>query len=728
MLRVGSRGDQVRQVQKWLGMQADGIFGRQTQTAVKAYQQRHGLSADGLVGSVTLSHMRRTLGSDTIPGNGSGNGSGGSDAVPPIPEYGVPLYPDGKIALGHLDPSTPAADFPDNASLELRDPDAALDPAKLNREFEVKNVSYCYNPFIKNDLKTADNEPLIAAYTAGSDMLKSKTIIPLRQFIAGGAQSQGPAVAALLAPLIAALPEQSVVERPTHLFNISGESSARIIYFGGNAWHNEIDAVTEAMGLQNMRLMKEWVHFADIPLNETAQGGRLEDVLGNKYTIGGGSHLGALSLGWRDGEPIAIKSDWGDFADPSDKFPHYGLHLFAIDYQAGVQDPVPTETLATYKQNADMWDCFAAMVSPFHTDHTDHDFASREKYNSLEASDQETLKAFTEELAKLDKNSFDRAYAGFYCAEAHYIIANLGPQEGTLLKKSKFGNTRVGEFIKRFQAAPEYRGKPEEWKRKHPEHGWKHLTKGSLFRSAPLRRNTHSFFHNTTKQTGVYLDWIPEDVKGWQSYKPLNEDGLVANPATVASIAWAVCRLYMPREAIADAIVKEVTNAYTAGGANVKRAVLVLTQNADPTQAAGKRNLATFASKVATQSLAAILSQPDTKNAILSQAAIEEISDPNERQQIERLYAEFIATVARSVLSNQEQLDSDLRALDKRVASMRVTRRTVNGKGQPSGNIRNSLMNYVPPGMWAFWAQHPFMSRSTCVRYVATALHKNLSK
>ena len=52
-LQVGSQGDLVLQVQRMLRVDADGIFGAQTDAAVRNYQQAKGLDVDGIVGLVT---------------------------------------------------------------------------------------------------------------------------------------------------------------------------------------------------------------------------------------------------------------------------------------------------------------------------------------------------------------------------------------------------------------------------------------------------------------------------------------------------------------------------------------------------------------------------------------------------------------------------------------------------------------------------------------------------
>lgn len=57
-LRLGHSGSLVTKVQQLLGISADGLFGMQTEGAVRAYQQRTGLTpVSGVVGPTTLEHM-----------------------------------------------------------------------------------------------------------------------------------------------------------------------------------------------------------------------------------------------------------------------------------------------------------------------------------------------------------------------------------------------------------------------------------------------------------------------------------------------------------------------------------------------------------------------------------------------------------------------------------------------------------------------------------------------
>jgi peptidoglycan hydrolase-like protein with peptidoglycan-binding domain len=58
-LKRGSHGPRVAQVQRWLGLEPDRIFGPATRRAVRRFQRRHGLAADGIVGPATWAALRR---------------------------------------------------------------------------------------------------------------------------------------------------------------------------------------------------------------------------------------------------------------------------------------------------------------------------------------------------------------------------------------------------------------------------------------------------------------------------------------------------------------------------------------------------------------------------------------------------------------------------------------------------------------------------------------------
>lgn len=105
MLRVGSRGDDVRALHEKLAAvgfacAVDGAFGPQT-AAVVTFQKAHGLTADGVVGPMTWAALDRTGGTTpkseppttepptTKPADkGAQPGIGGNDTPPPITSSG----------------------------------------------------------------------------------------------------------------------------------------------------------------------------------------------------------------------------------------------------------------------------------------------------------------------------------------------------------------------------------------------------------------------------------------------------------------------------------------------------------------------------------------------------------------------------------------------------------------------------------------------------------------
>ena len=76
-LRVGSQGELVAHVQTELGVASDGIFGPQTDAAVRKYQLSAGLDVDGIVGPSTWSSL-------FAKANASGAALGGSNIPPEV--------------------------------------------------------------------------------------------------------------------------------------------------------------------------------------------------------------------------------------------------------------------------------------------------------------------------------------------------------------------------------------------------------------------------------------------------------------------------------------------------------------------------------------------------------------------------------------------------------------------------------------------------------------------
>lgn len=60
VLQYGSHGGFVKYTQRRVGVAPDGIYGTATRAAVTAFQQKHGLTADGIVGLDTFSYLAQT--------------------------------------------------------------------------------------------------------------------------------------------------------------------------------------------------------------------------------------------------------------------------------------------------------------------------------------------------------------------------------------------------------------------------------------------------------------------------------------------------------------------------------------------------------------------------------------------------------------------------------------------------------------------------------------------
>ena len=57
IIKKGSKGPEVKELQKALGVTADGIFGMHTEELLKAFQEKEGLAADGIAGPATFAAL-----------------------------------------------------------------------------------------------------------------------------------------------------------------------------------------------------------------------------------------------------------------------------------------------------------------------------------------------------------------------------------------------------------------------------------------------------------------------------------------------------------------------------------------------------------------------------------------------------------------------------------------------------------------------------------------------
>ncbi len=104
-LKKGSNNNDVKLLQQKLGIDPVGNFGPATEAAVKAFQAKHGLTADGIVGDKTWNLIMNSS-------------SAAAPAPAPQPPTGNPVAP-GSLKLdklkGHI-PDAVIAQIPDTAA------------------------------------------------------------------------------------------------------------------------------------------------------------------------------------------------------------------------------------------------------------------------------------------------------------------------------------------------------------------------------------------------------------------------------------------------------------------------------------------------------------------------------------------------------------------------------------------------------------------------------------
>ena len=639
----------------------------------------------------------------------------------PIDLGGIKVTRSGQIETGRLDPVGLAVELPPEVAALVSPADEALNLEVINSE---------YNPFLAEP-RDASGKPLVGPFQAAGELYQGKTFLPVKLIMAGmvKAMSAPPSVSQ---PLIDALSELVVIRTPAHQHRIGAELGNRIVFYGEdtvngqdiNIGHAHIDKIVDALAAKNMRLAKQMVHF-----DHQAQGGKPDDIIADG--VAGATHVGGFSEGYNDeGKPMSVKSDWpSNYGQLGVANRTYNAHLLAIDYSAGVEDPIPEKDLKAYYHNADMWDCCAAILVPFADRDPDPQYRDY-MYNPLEVYDQQSARDVAAALATLDADKFLSQHGAFYCAEGQYVVANLGPQEddkgGTLLKQSRFGDTPLGRLIANFIKAPGYAGMSAEERRQHPTIGWDYLLE--LGENNGGISAEQALILSATDRQGVALDFIDEDVKGWQAYRPKNNEALIARPMTVATLAWGLLRLYMPRDAVAKAIATDIARAYAEGDDSVKESVRTLLSEKDPMSANGQALLAGFSAKAATGLLLGLLSSDQVKASLLYKSGFMDITDDADKQRVLDAYEQFLGILQNADYSTQASLDKALEAADEALADLAVTRTYYNRTTRERQPAKSTVMKYAAPPCFGMWTQQPFLAETGCLRYVATAMHVSEKK
>ena len=134
---------------------------------------------------------------------------------------------------------------------------------------------------------------------------------------------------------------------------------------------------------------------------------------------------------------------------------------------------------------------------------------------------------------------------------------------------------------------------------------------------------------------------------------------------TVATLAWGLLRLYMPRDAVAKAIAADIVRAYVAGDDYVKDAVKTLLGEKDPMSANGQALLAGFSAKAATGLLLGLLSSDQVKASLLYKSGYLDITDDTDKQRVLAAYEQFLGILQNADYSTQASLDKALEAADE---------------------------------------------------------------
>lgn len=180
-LQNGSKGTQVSDLQKLLGVSVDGDFGPKTEAAVRAFQAANNLTVDGIVGPETIAALEKTKGATTS--SSTSPKVAGAEVSPSkeLPSTGNPAVDSLISVFNNQSPQKSFADVYKEVLTSMgwsttnedykkqADELAALQNEKNDKAQEIKN-----NPWYSEGKKNLELRKLDNSYKVKEDILTNK--------------------------------------------------------------------------------------------------------------------------------------------------------------------------------------------------------------------------------------------------------------------------------------------------------------------------------------------------------------------------------------------------------------------------------------------------------------------------------------------------------------------------------------------------------------------------
>ena len=168
LLKVGSTGAQVKELQELLSLTTDGVFGIDTLKAVKVFQSKNGLISDGIVGSKTWDVLlNKNIHKHSLSNNGM-------RLLEQFEGLRLEAYLDSAgiatIGFGTIK-------YPDGSKVKKGDK-IIKDQAKEYKLHDLKEFESTVNTYVTVPLSQNQYDALVSlSYNIGSNAFKNSTLL-----------------------------------------------------------------------------------------------------------------------------------------------------------------------------------------------------------------------------------------------------------------------------------------------------------------------------------------------------------------------------------------------------------------------------------------------------------------------------------------------------------------------------------------------------------------------